>query len=66
MADDKKKAVDILLAFGPKKGAMDDEGAAEPEGDMGLTTAMEDFIAAVKSGDAEGAAAAFKAAYDMC
>lgn len=67
---DNKKAIDILLAFGPKgkKVAKGDDEAAEGEGEdsMGIETAMEDLIAAIKAGDAKAAAAAFRAASDMC
>lgn len=70
-ADDKKKAVDILLAFGkPAKGKDEPEAEhnAEEEGDedLALTTAMEEFIAAVKAGDAAAAATAFKSAMEVC
>jgi hypothetical protein len=41
----------------------DDEGDGE---DMGLQSAMGDFIKAVKSGDSAGAAKAFREAHEMC
>lgn len=61
----KDEAADILLAFGGKpKTGEEDEG--DEDSDVGLVTAMEDFIAAVKSGDAEAAAEAFKSAKEIC
>jgi len=60
---DNKKAIDILLAFGPKGKKV---AKGEGEDSMGIETAMEDLIAAIKAGDAKAAAAAFRAASDMC
>lgn len=70
-ADDKKKAVDILLAFGkPAKGKDEpeakDDAKEEGDEDMALTTAMEEFIAAVKNDDPEAAATAFRSAMEVC
>lgn len=58
-----KGIADILGKMAPA-GAPDDE-AAEGE-DMGLTTAMQELIDAVKAGDAGAAASAFKSAVSLC
>lgn len=67
MAADSKKAMDIVLAFGGKPGEKPEAeaGEADDEG-VGLETAMEEFIAAVKAGDAKAAAVAFQSAMAHC
>ncbi len=67
MAEDKKKrAMDIIVEFGkePKGEEMSEEG----EGDdmVGLEQAMTELSAALTAGDSAAAAAAFKAAIELC
>lgn len=70
MADDKKKkAMDILIAFGPKgKPKGSEEVAGEGEGDdmLALEDAMSEFMSALEAKDPTAAASAFKNAMDLC
>lgn len=64
-----KIAVAILSKMG--KGEKPAEGGPEPAPEedgagMGLEAAMADLGAALKAGDSAGAAAAFKAAHEIC
>lgn len=61
----KKMAHVIAIGIEPTKGG--DEKAEEPKGpDAGLVTAMEEFAAAIKAGDAEAMAEAFESAKSLC
>ncbi len=67
--DKKKRAMDILVAFGDKGKAgseveMEEEG--EGEDMVGLEQAMSELSAALKADDPVAAAAAFKAAIELC
>lgn len=56
----------LLAILGPPKGeAEGGEGGDDEAMDMKVS-AMEDFLAASKAGDAEAMASAFKRAYDAC
>jgi hypothetical protein len=59
------KGVALILDKMDKAPVGAPEDAAEGE-DMGLTTAMQELIDAVKSGDAGAASAAFKSAVSLC
>ncbi len=54
--------MDMAAMLGPKPV----EPGAEDPYSADLESAMEDFVASVKSGDVAGAAAAFKAAHEIC
>lgn len=67
--DKKKRAMDILVAFGDKgKAGPEVEMAEEGEGEdtVGLEQAMSELSAALKADDPVAAAAAFKAAIELC
>lgn len=69
MSDDKKKkAMDILVAFGPSKGKKPEDSPESEEEEYGgaLEDAMGELIAAMKAGDNAAAAQAFKDAMDLC
>jgi hypothetical protein len=68
MAEDKKKrAMDIIVEFGKAPKGEEVEGE-EGEGDdmVGLEQAMTELSAALTAGDSAAAAAAFKAAIELC
>lgn len=57
-----KKGLAALILTPSMKHEEEEEG----EYDAGLEAAMEEFIEAIKTGDAKGAAEAFKAAQALC
>ena len=61
MAEPKSKGL-LALMVGKPAG----KGESEDEPESGKAEAVKDFFTAGKSGDWEGAAAAFQRAYDMC
>jgi len=58
----KQAGVIIAKRVGDKTEPMHEEGEHEP----GLMAAVEDLISAVHAKDAQGAADAFKAAFEIC
>ena len=69
MKPDKKKSIASLIigSSAPQEGASEMPGQEEePQGDMGLESAAEEIMSAVKSGDAKGLVDALKSFMDMC
>lgn len=68
MKPEKRKAALAIILGGmkPKPEESAEGDSAEESPDMGLETAMSEFIDAVHAKDAKGAAAAFKSAMELC
>ena len=65
-SDKKKRAMDILVEFGGKGPEVEESEEGEGEDMVGLEQAMIELSAALKAEDSAAAAAAFKAAIDLC
>lgn len=64
MPDMKRIAALIIAKSKPKEDSYDDD--SDDDEHEGKVAAAEEFIKAVKDGDAEGVAESFKAMYELC
>lgn len=66
MADEKKPSLAMAILADAKPKAKPAESEPEGDEDVGALSAMEEFLAAVKSGDARTALEAFRNVKELC